>query len=362
MSSFLNFPFQSQMIKVAWITLFWTLFSVFQFFIGYQTLLALQCDLAGVNPMVFFWGSIFTGILAGLTGGSLIVFLWEKWLRTKSYRWTLTNIFFSFTAIYLFVSISSGLFFQVNKNSTSLFDPLVWQLELEHLLSFGELQSYLIWLFIVVATMIFLQINDKYGPGTFLTFLKGKYFHPHREERIFMFLDLRSSTTIAERLQEERYFHFIKDVIQHATPPILKNRGEIYQYVGDEIVISWPLSQSKQSENCLHCFFEIQQELLKRSDYYQEKYGVVPEFKAGLHYGHVMAGEIGVVKRDITFSGDVLNTTSRIQEQCNKLGVNILISHLLLDRIKPAIKSYIPKKIGDLTLRGKTQELSLFTF
>ena len=177
-----------------------------------------------------------------------------------------------------------------------------------------------------------------------------------------MFLDLRSSTSIAERLLEEQYFHFIKEVIQHATPPILKNRGEIYQYVGDEIVISWPLTEGSQSESCLHCFFEIQQALNRRKKHYQQKYGEVPEFKAGLHYGHVMAGEIGVIKRDITFSGDVLNTTSRIQEQCNKLGVDILISDLLLDRIKPVLKSYTPRKIGDLTLRGKTQELSLFTF
>ena len=362
MNRLLDYHFRGQLIKVAWITLFWTIFSVFQFLIGYQTLLALNCDLTGQDPMAFFIGSIFTGILAGVTGGSALVFMWEKWLRTKSYRWTLLNIFISFTGIYIFVSICSGIFFQMNQLNSTLFDPVVWRTEFQHFFSFGEFQGYLVWLFIVLSTMIFLQINDKYGPGTFVAFIKGKYFHPHREERIFMFLDLRSSTTIAERLLEERYFHFLKEIIQHATPPILKNRGEIYQYVGDEIVISWPISDNNQSENCLHCFFEIQNELKKRSEYYLENYGVIPEFKAGLHYGHVMAGEIGVIKRDITFSGDVLNTTSRIQEQCNRLGVNILISHLLLDRIKPALKSYIPRKIGDLTLRGKSQELSLFTF
>ena len=48
------------------------------------------------------------------------------------------------------------------------------------------------------------------------------------------------------------------------------------------------------------------------------QYGVVPEFKAGFHVGFATVGEIGVLKKIIAFSGDVLNTTSRIQSNCNK--------------------------------------------
>ncbi|MGR3301112.1 MAG: hypothetical protein ACUZ8I_01275 [Candidatus Scalindua sp.] len=52
-----------------------------------------------------------------------------------------------------------------------------------------------------------------------------------------MFLDLKSSTTIAEEIGHRRYFEFISDFIADVTTPILNNHGEIYQYVGDEIVI-----------------------------------------------------------------------------------------------------------------------------
>jgi adenylate cyclase len=101
--------------------------------------------------------------------------------------------------------------------------------------------------------------------------------------------------------------------------------------------------------------------LNKKLDYYNEKYGVVPEFKAGLHYGYVMAGEIGVVKREIAFSGDVLNTTSRIQSKCNELGVNILLSKFLLDKLNLRPDTFTPKLMGDIVLRGKEQSLSLYT-
>jgi adenylate cyclase len=176
-----------------------------------------------------------------------------------------------------------------------------------------------------------------------------------------MFLDLRSSTSIAEKLGEGHYFNFLKDVFLHATPSILNSKGEIYQYVGDEIVISWKTYKGTENANCIQCFFNIQNSLNERSDYYNEKYGVVPEFKAGLHYGYVMAGEIGVVKREIAFFGDVLNTKSRIQSKCNELGVSILLSEFLLDKLNLSPGIFTPKLMGDIVLRGKEQSLSLYT-
>jgi len=220
----------------------------------------------------------------------------------------------------------------------------------------------LFWFLVVLATLGILLVNDKYGPGVFRDFLLGKYFHPKREERIFMFMDLRSSTTIAEKLGEQRYFNFLKETFQHSTASILDTKGEIYQYVGDEIVISWKMHDGVNNANCLNCFFQIQEALRLKTSYYKETYdGMVPEFKAGLHYGYVVAGEIGVVKRDIVFSGDVLNTASRIQQKCNELGVNILLSNYLLDKLNLQTDNFEPKKIGDMELRGKEQKVMLYT-
>ncbi|MEL7006687.1 MAG: adenylate/guanylate cyclase domain-containing protein, partial [Bacteroidota bacterium] len=180
-------------------------------------------------------------------------------------------------------------------------------------------------------------------------------------QRIFMFLDLRSSTRIAERLGEERYFNFLKEVYRLVTPSILNNQGEIYQYVGDEIVISWRTKKPIMNDSCVNCFFDIKKVLNQKAKYFKENFGEVPIFKAGLHYGYVMAGEIGVVKRDIVYSGDVLNTTARIQAKCNEFGVDILISKFLLDRLNLKGVSYHPKEIGDIELRGREEHVVLFT-
>ena len=361
-------PFSSTRIsgslkKIFWITIAWTLVALFKFFSGYNVLLdtKFQCEMAGLDASLHLKSTLIAGVSAGILGGSVMVLLWEKWLRTKSYGWALNSIFWSYSGIFVIVALVSGVFFLSNRNETSTFDPEVWKDVFLSIWNVQSLESFLFWLFIILATLIILLVNDKYGPKGFRSFLMGKYFHPKKEERIFMFLDLRSSTRIAEQLGEVQYFNFLKEVFQHVTPSIVYSKGEIYQYVGDEIVISWKTNKGAENANCIQCFFNIQRELLKKTDYYTTKYGVTPEFKAGLHYGYVMAGEIGIVKREIAFSGDVLNTTARIQSKCNELKVNILLSKFLLDKLKLRSDRFVPKLMGDTLLRGKEQSMPLYT-
>ena len=342
------------------ITLVWIVISMSQFLQGYFTMMQFKATLLDISQSDLIKGSLITGILAGLIGGTMIVFLWEKWLRTKPYKSTLLAIFISYTFVFITVAYVSGLYFHSAQLNLSIFHPDVRKEAVNYFLSFAQLYQYFFWLAVTVLTMITLLVNDKYGPGVFKDFLLGKYFHPRKEERIFMFLDMRSSTTIAEQLGEEKYFSLVRELFSDATGPIIYSKGEIYQYVGDEIVISWKMNNGLEQANCLQCFFKIQESLQKKKSEYLQKYGIFPEFKAGVHYGHVMAGEVGVVKRDIAFSGDVLNTTARIQEKCNELGVNILLSKALMDRLKLPAR-FNPKSMGEMLLRGKKERLTLYT-
>ena len=52
---------------------------------------------------------------------------------------------------------------------------------------------------------LLLGVNDLLGPGVLFAFVAGRYYHPRREERILLFIDMRASTAIAERLGEERF-------------------------------------------------------------------------------------------------------------------------------------------------------------
>lgn len=181
------------------------------------------------------------------------------------------------------------------------------------------------------------------------------------EERIFMFLDITSSTSIAEQLGHVRYFELLNDFFKDIDEPIERHKGEIYQYVGDEVVVTWPLTTGVDNANCLNCFFEIVATINDLSADYIKKYNLVPNFKAGMHYGKVSTGTIGTLKKEIIYTGDVLNTTSRIEGLCNLHNVNVLLSKNLFDRL-PENQTYTAKRIGELILRGKSSKVTLYTF
>lgn len=179
-------------------------------------------------------------------------------------------------------------------------------------------------------------------------------------ERIFMFLDIKSSTAIAETLGHLKYFELLNDFFNDIAEPIERNSGEIYQYVGDEVVVSWPFGEGIKEANCLNCFFDIVDTIDLLNSRYMERYNLVPDFKAGLHYGKVSTGVIGTLKKEIIYTGDVLNTASRIEGQCNAYKVKILLSKNLIDKL-PSVNKYQSRKLGEINLRGKSSTMTLFT-
>lgn len=178
--------------------------------------------------------------------------------------------------------------------------------------------------------------------------------------RIFMFLDLRSSTQIAEKLGHVKYFSLLNDFFADISDPIVENHGEIYQYVGDEVVVSWEMEKGIEHAHCLKCFFQISDKIDMLKQQYIERYGLKPKFKAGMHFGKVSQGSVGTIKKEIVYSGEVLNTASRIEELCNRYRVNLLVSKDLADML-PIDDSHITKEIGSINLRGKQEAITLVT-
>ena len=266
----------------------------------------------------------------------------------------------TYTILFVLVVGLAELIYQCYLQHLPIYSSDVIFASMEYFASIDCFKNYLTWWMISMATVVILQVNDKYGPGALTDLILGNYHKPKSEERIFLFLDLRSSTSTAEQLGEEAYFNYIHDFFVDTTDAILETKGEIYQYVGDEIIVSWKMKNGIERANVLRCFFSIQAAIERKQKYYLEKYNRVPGFKAGVHSGKVTTGEIGIVKKEITFTGDVLNTTSRIQEQCNVFKRDLLISNELL-RLLPLSKNMKTENIGEISLRGKESKVALST-
>lgn len=218
----------------------------------------------------------------------------------------------------------------------------------DYVLSPSFFYTFLPWCLILVLTLAVIQVSNIFGPGMLPRFVVGRYFHPAEEFRVFMFLDVKSSTTLAEEMGNMKYFRFISQFIEDVAAPIHEHNGEIYKYVGDEIIISWTQPYAR---SCIPCYHAVQDTIDARSQHYREHYGHVPEFKAGAHCGPVIVGEIGVLKKEIMYSGDVLNTAARIQALCNEYGHSLLVSHDVLGLHDGT--SYHTHELEPLQLRGK---------
>ena len=211
-----------------------------------------------------------------------------------------------------------------------------------------------------VASMIYhflIQINRRFGPGILFKYVTGAYFKPKEEERIFMFLDLKSSTTLAEKFGNIKYSQFIQNCFNLLTDPIQKSKGEIYQFVGDEVVLTWKLT-ADNVKNCLDFYFDFDKTLANNEDFFVKEFGVRPYFKAGVSCGTVTVAEVGSLKTEIAYHGDVLNTAARIQGLCNEFDKQLLISEFAANHLN---NGYKPILVTETTLRGKEEQVGVFT-
>jgi len=212
------------------------------------------------------------------------------------------------------------------------------------------------WVILFLLTQIIIEVNEKYSPGIFWAILIGKYIQPKLEKRIVMFIDLNDSTSIAEKLGSTENFKFIRDFIYYVSVALLEHDGRIYQYVGDEIVVSW-LYKSKNVHKCLNALMLSTRLLKSKGKYFKGRYGVLPEFKAGIHAGEVTVGEIGLIKKDIAMSGDTMNTAARICNSSAELGNKYIASKEFLGNIAISLEL---ENMGMVELKGKSDSMELF--
>jgi adenylate cyclase len=198
------------------------------------------------------------------------------------------------------------------------------------------------------------------GGRVFGNVILGRYHHPVEEERIFLFLDIVDSTSIAKRLGDVGTHDLISRFFFDVDQSVHAYGGETHRYIGDEVVITWPVSTSMDNARCVECYFNISDILNNRAEEYRAQFGLVPSFRVGIHGGPVVAGECGDRKQEIVYFGDTVNTAARLQQACKEKGTQVLISKELIDRMSLP-KSCSAQSLGKLLLRGRDKELEIFT-
>lgn len=305
-----------------------------------------------------------SGAIACLVGGVFIstieVQFFSKLFRKQPFGLSiLAKSAFYMTNIFVFTSLAILL-----QNSLTLKESIfhrdVVQPYLDLLFSPRLLTLWFFWGVAVILALFVLQVSEKLGQGVLINFLLGKYHQPREETRVFMFIDLKSSTSYAERLGHIKYSELIQDCFYDMTDVVTRHRAQIYQYVGDEVVLTWKYKEGIKNENYIGTFFDYDRVIRNRSEYYEKKYGMIPEFKAGLDSGVVTAAEVGEIKKELAYHGDVLNTASRITEKCNEFKTKVLISEGLKNHFDKDCFNDLFELIGNVKLKGKENPVNIY--
>jgi adenylate cyclase len=356
---------KNKLYKIVFLVSFWVFAGIF-----YELF---QGTIAGFNNHTTLWNgtpyhfptSFITAVSVAFVASIIVasfdvLYLHEK-LRRKPLGITLivktlcylVSIFF-FSSIGVLLSISNTIdlspfhFESLTLYVNYLSSPTLWLI-----------MSY--WGFAVMLGLSILHVSDKFGQGVLLNFLFGKYHLPKAEVRIFMFLDLTSSSRIAEILGASKYSSFLKDFFYDIDDVVLETKGAIFQFVGDEVVVIWNVKNGVENCNCVRFFFLLVEKFRSLKDYYIQRYGACPDFKAGLHYGNVIITEVGGSKQEIAYHGDTVNTTARIRSVCTDLNKRLLISAELLGMLSQIDENYIIESKGIFNLKGKKNVIALFS-
>ncbi|WP_223418603.1 adenylate/guanylate cyclase domain-containing protein [Shewanella inventionis] len=289
----------------------------------------------------------------------------------------MSNVIADFSAIsrlpYLFSVVFKGLFLLLGATTLAYLTQFLnmWTVDNHmvtlrqmlsiHIIYSPSFQALVVYLVVVRVSLAFIeQMALLVGPKVLLNIGLGKYHKPRYEHQLFLFIDMVSSTAHAETLGDYRFSRLIQDSFSMLADTVSNNEAEIYRYMGDAVLIHWPLEQGIKHDRCMNIYFEFCQQLKWQTQYFEQQYGFVPKFKAAAHCGQVVAAVVGVHKQEISFFSDVLNTLARLQDQCNPLGQRMLLSGDVVHRLEQQNSQYELTNLGPIVLKGKQHPIEVF--
>jgi len=314
----------------------------------------------GFNSLFFFINGALIGFLVGFSVGIMELFIFRAFFKGMRF----STIFFIrllfYIALVFVITFTEMVAARMIRDQTSFYEAMASR-DFRALLESGEfLVANLYILFTILGFNFIKQMNQKLGYGVLMHFITGKFYNPIYRLRVILFMRIMHSEEIIEKIGRLKFHRFIRDIMVDLSDPIAKNKGKIYEYVEDEVLINWNYTNGMGNSRCIRTFFEAKEVLEEQKERYYHTYNFFPVIKGALHYGKVVRGEIGDIKSQVVLMGDVMNTTARILDICSKSSEEFLISQKLAERMEiPNI--YHSASFGNIRVKGKAHPVELLS-
>src|SRR5215467_5237993 len=183
-----------------------------------------------------------------------------------------------------------------------------------------------------------------------------------------LFADLVGFTTMAEAMTPEEVMALLRDFHGRMEDVVFRHNGCLEKFIGDAMLATFgvPETGPRDATDALACARGM---LAALSEWNRERAAsgrVQLRMGLGLHYGPVVAGDIGS-RRSMAFAtvGDTTNVASRLQSLTRELGVTLVASGALVvaverEAAEPALLQGLTRR-GPTLLRGRDTPIEIWT-
>jgi class 3 adenylate cyclase/HAMP domain-containing protein len=171
-----------------------------------------------------------------------------------------------------------------------------------------------------------------------------------------LFNDIKNFSTLAEMLSVKETFEFLNTYFEIMSPIILKYKGFIDKFIGDEIMALFDCNP----DFLLDAAIEMRLRLKEFNEKIKHLNLPTVDMGIGIHYGKVVLGTVGSQERlDTTVVGDTVNTASRIQQLTRVFKTPILITDSVKEKLKNIDKYYL-RKLQKVRVKGKKEPVQIY--
>ena len=181
-----------------------------------------------------------------------------------------------------------------------------------------------------------------------------------RREVTVLFSDIRSFTTIAERLPPHQLTRLLQEYFDEMADAVFATDGIVDKYIGDAIMAFWgaPIEQQDQADRAVRTAIDMTSRLKKLQEKWLKDGLPVLDIGIGINLGIATVGNFGSAKRfDYTVIGDTVNAASRIESLNKEHKSNIIISESTKDQLTFPVET---RDLGEVHVKGKEKPIRIF--
>ena len=208
-----------------------------------------------------------------------------------------------------------------------------------------------------IVVNLLLAMSRLLGAGTLRSIIIGRYHRPRREERAFVFVDIRDSVSVEDRIGDVRFYSYVVEIFHAVEQAAMETGGEVLDYIGDQVMLSWPTGQSGAGP--FNFVLALADHLGRIQSELRSRYGADAAVRVGIHAGLIVAGEIGVFRRKIVLLGSAVNVAARVEQIARDLHADCIATGAALERFELP-KALSATSLGVKQLRGKADAVELW--